>query len=71
MVYKNPMFALECLDKHKDRFTTEKYTLIHKNIANKVYVVGTLYLKKQEISSLYVNYKEENDLNGYKILDID
>lgn len=71
MVYKNPMFALECIDKHKERFTSEKYARIRKSIANKVEEVGNLYLKKQEINSLYVNYEEENDLNGYKTLDID
>ncbi|KAB3525550.1 type II TA system antitoxin MqsA family protein [Alkaliphilus serpentinus] len=71
MVYENPMFALECIDKHKERFTPEKYARIRKNIANKVEEVGNLYLKKLEINCLYVNYEEENDLNGYKILDID
>lgn len=71
MSYENPMFALECIDKHKDRFAEEKYARIRKNIANKVEELGNVYLKKLEISSLYVNYEEENDLNGYKLLDID
>lgn len=71
MAYENPMFALECIDKHKDRFAEEKYARIRKNIANKVEELGNVYLKKLEISSLYVNYEEENDLNGYKLLDID
>ncbi|KJS19272.1 MAG: hypothetical protein VR72_19930 [Clostridiaceae bacterium BRH_c20a] len=71
MVYENPMFALECINKHKDRFTLEKYTKIRKNVANKVEEVGNLYLKKQEINSLYVNFPEESELNGYKKLDIE
>lgn len=71
MVYENPMFALDCIHKHRNRFTSEKYTRIRKNIANKVEEVGNLYLKKQEINSLYVNFEEKNDLNGYKILDVD
>ncbi len=71
MVYQNPMFALECINKHKDRFASQKYYRIRKSIANKVEEVGNLYLKRQEISSLYLNYEEENDINGYKILDID
>jgi putative zinc finger/helix-turn-helix YgiT family protein len=70
MVYDNPMFAIECIDKHKDRFASEKYARIRKGIANKIQEVGNIYLKKQEISSLYVNFEEENDLNGYKLLDI-
>ena len=71
MVNENPMFALECLDKHKGRFASERYARIRNSIANKVEEVGNLYLKKQEINVLYVNFAEENDLNGYKILDIE
>jgi putative zinc finger/helix-turn-helix YgiT family protein len=71
MVYENPMFALECIDKHKDRFTSEKYARIRKNIAIKVEEAGNLYLKKQEIYSRYVNFMEESELNGYKTLDIE
>jgi putative zinc finger/helix-turn-helix YgiT family protein len=71
MVYENPMFALECIDKHKDRFTTEKYNKVRKSIANRIEKLGSLYLKKQEIYSLYVNYGEKTELNGYKTLDIE
>ncbi|MCK9331417.1 MAG: DUF4065 domain-containing protein [Clostridiaceae bacterium] len=71
MVYENPMFALECIDRHKDRFTIEKYNKIRKNIANKVEELGSLYLKKQEIRSLYVNFEEQSEFNGYKTLDIE
>ena len=71
MVYENPMLALEYIDKHKDRFTIEKYKKIRKNIANKVEELGSLYLKKQEINSLYVNFEEKSEFNGYKTLDIE
>lgn len=70
MTYENPMFALESLDKHKDRFAAEKYKKIRKNIIVKIEELGNLYLKKQEISSLYVNYQDESEFNGYKQLDI-
>lgn len=70
MTYENPMFALESLDKHKDRFATEKYKKIRKNIIGKVEELGNVYLKKQEINSLYVNYQDESKFNGYKQLDI-
>lgn len=71
MAYNNPMFALESLDKHKERFTEEKYKKIRNNIIYKVRESGNLYLKKQEINSLYVNYQKEIDYNGYKLLDIE
>ena len=70
LVRENPMFALECVDKHRDKFNPEKYSRIRKNIASKVEEVGNLYLKKQEISSLYVKFSEETELNGFKQLDI-
>lgn len=70
MTYENPMFALERLDKHKDRFEEEKYKKIRKTIVGKVEELGNLYLKKQEINSLYVTYQDESDFNGYKKLDI-
>ncbi|MGH4140684.1 type II toxin-antitoxin system antitoxin SocA domain-containing protein [Clostridium sp.] len=71
MAYENPMFALESIDKHKDRFTIEKYNKIRNSITHKVEELGNLYLKKQEINVLYVNYQQESDCNGYKKLDIE
>ena len=71
MVYNNPMFALECLEKHKERFTPERYAKIRKSIKERVEESGNFYLKKQEIESFYVNFEEETDYNGYKTLDIE
>ena len=71
MVYNNPMFALECLEKHKERFNHEKYAKIRKGIKGKVEEFGNSYLKMKEIQSLYVNFEEETDYNGYKVLDIE
>ncbi|MGF7186606.1 putative zinc finger/helix-turn-helix YgiT family protein [Desulfitispora alkaliphila] len=71
MAFENPMFALENLDRHKERFTEDRYKRIRKKITDKVEEVGNLYLKKQEINSLYVNFQEESDYNGFKKLDIE
>lgn len=71
MVRDNPLFALECLDKHRERFTDEKYKKIRNCLSDSINERGNLYLKKQEINSLYINYQEESDLNGYKKLDIE
>ena len=71
MAYKNPMFALESIEKHKDKFLIDRYNKIRAYIADKVEEVGTTYMKKQEINSLYVKFQEESDLNGYKLLDIE
>lgn len=71
MAYQNPIFAMECLEKHKERFAPDRYKHIRKNIAAKLADNGNIYLKMQEIKSLYVTFDEANDFNGYKILDID
>lgn len=70
MVYNNPLFALECIDKHKDRFSIEKLAKIRMTIKARVEERGIFYLKKQEIESLYVSFEDETDYNGYKLLDI-
>jgi len=44
MVYNNPLFALEYLDKHKDRFLPEKYSRIRKNIKERVVERGNFHL---------------------------
>lgn len=71
MVYNNPLFALENLSKHKERFSEEKYKKIRQKIKSRVEELGVTFLKKLEITSLYVNYEEESDFNGFRTLDID
>lgn len=70
MVFENPMFALENIDKHKNRFSKEKYLKIRENILKRVGELGNIYLKKQEINSIYIQFQEENEYNGYKILNL-
>ncbi len=71
MARVNPMFALESLERHKERFKNDKYKNIRNNVIEKIEKCGNLYLKKQEIRSLYISYQEESEYNGYKQLDIE
>ncbi len=71
MAYENPMFALESLEKHKNRFPLEKYVRLRKNIAVRVAEIGNSHLLVQEIRSLYVDFSEEDEQNGYKLLDLE
>lgn len=71
MAYRNPLFALDYLEKHKEKFTDSKYNFIRKNIAAKIAENGNQYLSMQEIKSRYVEYQDESDVNGYKNLDLD
>ncbi|MBS3949399.1 MAG: DUF4065 domain-containing protein [Peptococcaceae bacterium] len=69
MVSDNPLFALESLDKHSDRFSADKYTQIRRRIIERV-SVGVHFLKQQEIRAAYVDYVQKTDLNGYQVLDL-
>jgi len=70
MIFENPSYALENLDKHKDRFSGDKYLKIRENIIVKIEELGNLYLKKQEINNYYVQFQNESEYNGYKLLDL-
>lgn len=69
-ILENPLFALECLNKHKQRFSSEKYSRLRQRIVTRISEVEKPFLKRQEIISAYVNYDTESELNGYKQLDI-
>lgn len=71
MVYNNPAFALESLEKHKSCFETGRYREIKEVIKRCIKQQGNVFLKQQEILNSYVEFDEETDLNGYKILDIE
>ena len=66
----NPMFTLECLDKHRDKFSNSRYLSIRASIINRVDENGSLYLINQLILSHYVIYEKPSVLNGYKSLDL-
>mgnify|MGYP000902489745 FL=1 len=71
MVYGDPMFALEALDRHREHFSIEKYRKLRSRIVERVKSVGNKALRRREIASQYVLYEEESDLNGYTKLDLD
>ena len=71
MVSENPSFALELLDKHQEMFQKDRYFEIRGFIKSKIKEKGNLLLKIQEIKNCYVDFEEESDLNGFKLLDLD
>lgn len=70
MFLSNPTFVLGSLDKHKLNFDEFRYNVIRENIKKNIKEQGNVYLKKQEIMNSYIDFEEETDLNGYKVLDI-
>ncbi|MDW7662617.1 MAG: DUF4065 domain-containing protein [Bacillota bacterium] len=71
MTLENPLFAIQSLERHKVKFTKEKFLKIRSKIVERVEKSGIQYLKMQEIISVYLNYDQESDFNGYKILDME
>ncbi|WP_313125961.1 type II TA system antitoxin MqsA family protein [Proteiniclasticum ruminis] len=71
MTREDPLFALESLVRHKEKFSNEKYERIRSSIISKVQDLGTQFLKKKEIQSIYVGFDSESANNGYKLLDIE
>ncbi|MDH8678676.1 DUF4065 domain-containing protein [Fusibacter bizertensis] len=71
MVRENSMLALEYLDKHAKRFTFKRYSEIRQSVKKRLDVSSSMYLKMQEVKSLYTKFEEASDYNGFKILDID
>jgi putative zinc finger/helix-turn-helix YgiT family protein len=70
LVYNDPLFALENLDKHKNRFDKGRYFKIRQNIINIILSTKNKYLIEKQIYSYYLQYYEKSVLNGYKILDL-
>ncbi len=71
MVRENSMLALEYLDKHRERFTDKRYSEIRQTVKNRLDVSSPMYLKMQEIKSMYTKFEEASDYNGFKSLDIE
>lgn len=71
MVRENSMLALEYLDKHSKRFTDKRYSEIRQCVKKRLDVSSRMYLKMQEIKSLYTMFEETSDYNGFKTLDVE
>ena len=71
IVRDNPMEAYHFLQKNKDRFTEEKYSVIKKRIVENINSYGKEYLKRQSLESTYIMYQEPCEENGFQQLDID
>jgi putative zinc finger/helix-turn-helix YgiT family protein len=71
MVAENPSLALKSLDRHKNYFLPERYLEIRTLIKSKIRDKGNYLLRVQEIKNYYIDFEEESDFNGYKLLDLD
>lgn len=67
----NPLAMLEMLQKNGEQLSLPKKTCIKRKIMANLDVTGREYLQRQTLESLYVEYQDPCDENGYKTLDID
>lgn len=71
MANDHPLFILQNLEQHKNKFTQEKYEKIRSKIVERISAAGIQYLKLQEIESVYAAFNVESEYNGNKLLDLD
>lgn len=71
MIKNNPLIALEFLDKHKEKFSSVKYSQTRDEIIRRLNAYGKEYLDRQALIGEYALYFEKSDLNGYTELNID
>ncbi|MFZ3579205.1 type II TA system antitoxin MqsA family protein [Virgibacillus sp. DJP39] len=70
-VRDNPKSALDELERNKDKFDQERYEEIRETVSDFVETTSVKYFYKEIIETLYIDYKEESQENGYKTLDIE
>ncbi|GAA0780496.1 type II TA system antitoxin MqsA family protein [Hathewaya limosa] len=66
----DPAYCLSMLEKHKDKFSNDRFIQIKNKIKQVIKSKGNLYLKTKEIKNCYIDFDEQSDLNGYKMLDL-
>lgn len=71
MTLINPSYTLMLLEKHKDRFSEDRFIQIKSNIKETIKKKGNLHLKIEEIKNGYIDFDEPSEFNGYKILNIE
>lgn len=68
---ENPMFMLECLEKHKSKFSDTRFSIIRSCIVNRINEVGSMYFNQLQIRSKYISFNTPSVYNGNKVLDIE
>jgi putative zinc finger/helix-turn-helix YgiT family protein len=71
LVLDNPLKALEMLENNKDKFDDVKYESICSKIKAQLKLRGREYLSRQTLESMYVDYLDLSDKNGFVLLNID
>ncbi|MGB8955736.1 MAG: type II TA system antitoxin MqsA family protein [Tumebacillaceae bacterium] len=71
LINDDPYFALDELERHKDRFSEQRYFEIKSRIKTIIKESGVYYLKKRVILSEYSDFMEPSIQNGNTNLDLE
>lgn len=67
----NPLFLYEELKKHKNRFDENRFHKIEILLKKEIEKKQIIYLNKECLKALYLDYEIPSEFNGNKILDLD
>jgi putative zinc finger/helix-turn-helix YgiT family protein len=67
----NPFFVFEELNRHKDKFTNERFKEIEIYLKDLIRKGQTGYLKKEALKTLYIDFDKPSEFNGNKLLDFE
>lgn len=67
----NPLFVFEELNRHKGKFTEDRFKEIEIYLKDVIKKRQVSYLKKEVLKALYIDFDKLNEFNGYKLLDLD
>jgi len=68
---ENPLFVFEELNKHKDKFTEDRFKEIEFHIKDFIRKQQVSYLRKESLKALYIDFDKPNEFNGNKLLDFE
>ncbi len=71
LVFENPQIALTELEKHAQKFDTERYLEIYQKITQLIKKKSLKYHKEQIIYASYVDFNKPSDSNGQTRLNLD
>ncbi|MDD3819306.1 MAG: DNA-binding protein, partial [Actinomycetota bacterium] len=66
-----PLFIFEQLNKHKDKFTEDRFKEIEPRIKEFIKKQQASYLKKESLKALYIDFDKPCEFNGNKLLDFE
>jgi len=68
---EDPLFIFESLNRHKDKFTKNRFIEIESYIKDFIRRQQISYLKKESLKALYIDFDKPDEFNGNKVIDFE